>query len=100
MRKTQKKKKTVANDHGREVNSFRSRYRVQPLEYMLKVINNDKLPMQLRCDMAEAALPFLHQKLKTIAIDDVDVPEEHSLDLSKLTDEELEQLEQILAKTK
>jgi hypothetical protein len=43
---------------GREVNSFRSRYSVRPLEYMLKFINNDKLPMQLRCDMAKAALPF------------------------------------------
>jgi hypothetical protein len=98
VRKTQKK--TVANDHGREVNSFRSRYRVQPLEHMLKVINNDKLPMQLRCDMAEAAAPFLHQKLRAIPIDDVGGPEEHSPDLSKLTDVELEQLEQIQAKTK
>jgi hypothetical protein len=98
MKKT--RKKTVANDHGREVNSFRSRYRVQPLEYMLKVINNDRLPMQLRCDMAEAALPFLHQKLKAISIDEVGGPEEDSLDLSKLTEEELEQLEQILAKNK
>jgi hypothetical protein len=111
MRKTQKKtvrktqKKTGANDHGQEVHAFRSRYGVQPLEYMLKVINDDKLPMQLRCDMAEAALPFLHQKLKPIGIDDLGAPEvggpeEHSLDLSKLTDEELEQLEQILAKAK
>ena len=98
MRKTQKK--TVANDPGREVNSLRSRYSVRPLEYMLKVINNDKLPMQHRCDMAEAALPFLHQKLKPIAIDDLGAPEEHGLDLSRLTDEELERLEQILAKAK
>jgi hypothetical protein len=103
MRKTQKK--TGANDHGREVKSLRSRYRVQPLEHMLKVMNNDKHPMQLRCDMAEAAAPFLHQKLRPIGIDDVGGPEvggpeEHSLDLSKLTDEELEQLEQIVAKAK
>jgi hypothetical protein len=106
MRKTQKKtvrktqKKTGANDHGQEVHAFRSRYRVQPLEYMLEVINNDKLPMQLRDDMAEAALPYLHQKLKPIGIDDLGAPEEHGPDLSKLTDEELDQLERIMAKTK
>jgi hypothetical protein len=34
MKKT--KKKTVADDRGREVNFFRSRYGVRPLEYMLK----------------------------------------------------------------
>jgi hypothetical protein len=98
MRKT--RKKTVANDPGPEVNSLRSRYSVRPLEHMLKVRNDDKLPMQLRCDMAAAALPFLHQKLKAISIDEIAGPEEDSLDLSKLTDDELEQLEQILAKSK
>jgi hypothetical protein len=99
MRKT--RKKTVANnDPGQDVNSFRSRYEVLPLEYMLKVINDDKRPMELRCEMAAVALPFLHQKLKAISIDEIAGPEEDSLDLSKLTDEELEQLEQILAKSK
>jgi hypothetical protein len=97
MRKT--RKKMVANDRGREVNSLRS-HSVRPLEHLLKIMNDDKLPMQLRCDAAEAALPFLHQKLKPIAIDDLGGPEEHGLDLSRLTDEELDQLEQIVAKTK
>ena len=55
--------------------------------------------MQLRGDMAKAALPFLHQKLTTIAIDDLGGPEA-ILDLSRLTNEELNRLEQILAKTK
>jgi hypothetical protein len=98
MRKTQKK--TVANDHGREVKSFKSRYRVQPLEHMLKVINNDKLPVELRCFMAEAAAPYLHPKLGAMAIDDVAGPKGHPLDLSKLSNEELDQLEQIVAKGK
>jgi hypothetical protein len=95
MRKTQKK-----TAQGREVNAFRSRYGVLPLEYMLKVLNNDKLPMRLRCNMAEAAAPFLHQKLKAIAIDDdVGGPKKHNLDLTKLSKEELDELDQILAKS-
>ena len=72
MRKTQKKK--VANDHDREVNAFKSRYKVPPLEYMLKIINNDKLPMELRDAMAAAAAPYFHPKLRPIAIDDVGGP--------------------------
>jgi hypothetical protein len=97
MKKT--KKKTVAIDHGREVNSFRSRFRVLPLEYMLRVINDDKLPDELRDRMAAAALPFLHHKLAAITPDDVDPPEKTSLDLSKLTPAEREQLKRLLAKS-
>jgi hypothetical protein len=93
-------KKTVANDPGREVNSLRSRYSVRPLEYLLEILNDDRLPRQLRDAAAVAALPFLHQKLKPIASDDLEAPEEQGPDLSRLTDEELEQLEQILAKAK
>ena len=93
------KKKTVANDHGREVNSFRSRYKVQPLEYMLRVINDEKLPLDLRSHMAAVALPFMHHKLAAITPDDIDPPEKTSLDLSKHTNEELEQLRRILAKS-
>jgi hypothetical protein len=104
------KKKTVANDNGREINAFKSRYKVTPLEYMLKIINSDQLPMELRCDMAAAAAPFLHQKLRRLAIDEVagleksgpekTGPEKNSLDLSKLTSEELKQFKQLLAKAK
>ena len=94
------KKKTVANDHGREVNSFRSRYKVQPAsEYMLRVINDEKLPLDLRSHMAAVALPFMHHKLAAITPDDIDPPEKTSLDLSKHTNEELEQLRRILAKS-
>ena len=100
MRKS--KTKTVAIDPNRKLGALRSRYSVNPLEYMLKVINNDKLPLQLRCEMAKAAAPFVHQKLAPISIDAITRPEEKnleaSLDLSKLTDEELEQLEQIMSK--
>jgi hypothetical protein len=91
-------KKTVANGLGREVNSLKSRYRLQPLEHMLKVLNNDKLPMQLRCYMAEAAAPYLHPKLRAIEPDDVAGPKQPGLDLTKLSDEDLKQLHQIVTK--
>ena len=40
------------------------------------------------------------REVAPVAIDDLGGPEKHSLDLSRLTNEELERLEQILAKTK
>ena len=98
MRKTQKKK--VANDHGQEINAFVLRYKICPLEHMLKILNNDRLPMKLRCAMAAAAAPYCHSKLQSIAIDDVGGLEEESVDLSKLTDAERERFEQLLAKAK
>src|ERR1700733_8390342 len=94
----QAQKKTVANGHGRGVSALKSRYGLQPLEHMLKVINNDKLPMKLRCFMAEAAAPYLHPKLRAVEIDDVAGPEQPSLDLTKVTREDLVQLDQILTK--
>jgi hypothetical protein len=57
--------------------------------------------------MAAAALPFMHHKLPTITpdeyerpeeLDEFDRPDETSLDLSKLTPEEREQLKRIMAK--
>jgi hypothetical protein len=93
-------KKTVANVHGREVQWFRSHYRLLPLEHMLNVMNNDKLPMPLRCAMAAAAAPFLHPKFRATAIDDVGGAEAPGLDLTKFTDEELEQLAHLMAKYK
>jgi hypothetical protein len=93
------KKKTVANNHGRDVKSRRSRLSLQPLDYMLSIVNDEKLPMELRSRMAAAALPFLHQKLRPIKPDEVKRPEPTRLDLSKLTPEEREQLRRILAKS-
>jgi hypothetical protein len=94
----QAQKKTVANDLGREVHAFKSRYGIQPLEFMLKTINNNKLPIELRCAMAEAAAPYLHPKLRAMEIDDVAGPKQPGLDLTKLTDEDLHQLDRIVSK--
>jgi hypothetical protein len=94
----QPQKKTVAKDHSREVHALRSRYGVQPLEFMLMTINNDKLPIELRCAMAVAAAPYLHPKLKAREIDDVATPEQGGLDISKVSDEDLHQLDRIFMK--
>jgi hypothetical protein len=93
------RRNTVANKHGRDVKSLRSRSSLRPLEHMLKVINDDKFPLELRSQMAAAALPYMHHKLPAITLDDIDPPEEPSLNLSKLTTEEIEQLRRILAKS-
>jgi hypothetical protein len=77
---------------------LRSRYPVGPLDHLLKLLNDPNLPSQLRDAAAKAALPYMHEKLKPIAIGDLGAAEEDDADLSRLTAEELERLEQILGK--
>jgi hypothetical protein len=96
MRKT--RKKTVANDPGREIDSLRSGYPVGPLEYLMEVLNDPNLPNRLRDAAAEAALPYMHQKLKPIAVDDLGAAAEDELDLSRLTAEERDRYKQLMAK--
>jgi hypothetical protein len=35
---------------------------ITPLEYMLKVMRDSKKPVEVRCEMAKAAAPYLHAK--------------------------------------
>ena len=86
----QAQKKTVA--------ALKSRYGLLPLEFMLEVMNNEKLTLDFRCAMAGAAAPYLHPKLKAMEIDAPAGPGQPGLDLTKLTDEELDQLEQIMTR--
>ena len=60
-----------------------------PLECMLAVMGNSKADSERRDAMAMSAVPYLHPRLATI--------EHHtpSLDLTLLTDEELELLSKI-----
>ena len=63
-----------------------------PLDYMPAVMRNSKAQSYRRDAMAKAAAPFLHPRLATI---------EHrtpSVDLTQLTDEELEFLSKIKAR--
>jgi hypothetical protein len=64
-----------------------------PLDHMLKVLNaplsKDRgITHARRDEMAKAAAPYLHQRL--VASDEKDEePIQYSMDLTKLTDEEL-----------
>lgn len=65
---------------------------ITPLEYMLKVMRNEKADVSRRDDMAKAAAPYVHPKLSSL---------QHrgavgTYDLTKMSDDELDRLEQIL----
>jgi hypothetical protein len=59
-----------------------------PLEYLLRIMRNPKLPRSERTDAAKAAAPYVHPKFAAVA----QLPIANAYDLSKLTDEELEEL--------
>jgi hypothetical protein len=65
---------------------------VTPLEYMLGVMRDDNADAGRRDDMAKSAAPYMHPRLSAIDID-------ASINLDGLTDEELEFLARIRAKT-
>lgn len=63
-----------------------------PLDYMLKVMRDDKADVSRRDDMAKAAAPYVHPKLSSM---------QHkgsigTYDLTKMSDDELDRLESIL----
>jgi hypothetical protein len=79
--------------------TLREKYPLTPLEYMLRVINAEKgVTVRRRDEMARAAAPYFHPRLQAIDLNAVREPVQHSLDLTKLNDEELMQFERILAK--
>jgi hypothetical protein len=86
-----------------------------PLEHMLSIINKPDMPLtkksseeektkareltQRKDDMARAAAPYVHARLAAIEINGGIKHEiKHSLDLTKLSDEELLVLERIFSK--
>jgi hypothetical protein len=79
---------------------FRERYPIQPLDHMMNVINappRTKGVTDARRDrMAMAAAPYLHQRLCTLEPEEE--PPEYSMDLTKLTDDELIAFERMLIK--
>lgn len=56
---------------------------ITPLEYMLKVMRDRKADLARRDQMAVAAAPFVHPKLSSVEA-------KTTIDLSGLTDEQLE----------
>ena len=80
--------------------NLKQRYPIQPLDHMMTVINappGTKGVTNARRDkMAIAAAPYLHQRLSPLEPKKEPVP--NSLDLSKLTDDELMAFERIVIK--
>lgn len=95
----QYRKEKVPQDQDWDAKSLCLRYGLSPLEHMLKAMNDEALPLQLRCDMAKAVAPFVHHRLSMLASGDLVPPRQHSLDLRKLDDEELRIMERLVAKS-
>lgn len=66
-----------------------------PLEYMLKVMRNERADASRRDDMAKAAAPYVHPKLAAVQHTGAGGGPIQHVDLTKLSDEQLEQLEGI-----
>jgi hypothetical protein len=89
-------RKTIHRD---EALTLRRRYRVTPLVYMMSVINDPDAPPRRRAEMAKAAAPYLHHRLAAIEVNGEDgEPVRPKLDLRKLTDEELNTFQALVAK--
>jgi hypothetical protein len=66
-----------------------------PLEYMLKVMRNPKADVSRRDDMAKAAAPYVHPKLASMQHTGRNGGPIQTVDLTKLSGDELAQLENI-----
>jgi hypothetical protein len=60
-----------------------------PLDFLLRVMRDEGLQLSIRLSAANSAAPYLHPRLSSIEY-------KQALDLSKLTDEELETLRRIM----
>jgi hypothetical protein len=79
--------------------SLRERFPIMPLEHMLAVLNDKRQSKSRRDDMAKAAAPFVHARVAPRAKAEGDGNiQTSSIDVTKLTDEELAFFERIMAK--
>lgn len=81
-----------------EVLTYRAKYDCLPLDYMLKILNEEKETDERRMWAAEHAAPYLHAKLASIEVTSSGETVKHPVDLTKLTDKELDQLETLVNK--
>ncbi len=96
-----RKNGSVGHKWARTLAFYRERYAVMPLDHMLEVLNaplsKEKGITHARKDeMAKTAAPYLHPRL--MAKHEPDQPVRNSIDLTKLTDEELIAFEKIVIK--
>lgn len=66
-----------------------------PLDYMLKVMRDEKAESSRRDDMAKAAAPYVHPKLASMQHTGRNGGPIQTVDLTKLSGDELAQLESI-----
>jgi hypothetical protein len=81
-----------------QLQAIRSQYEILPLEYAMAVLNNKREPNERRQWAASQAMGFVHSKLAAVDVRQIEPPPRYTLDLSKLTDEELIELRRITAK--
>ncbi len=93
----------------RTVRSYQRRFKTHPLDLLLGIINDEvrdkdgkptELPLALKLEAAKVAAPYLHRKLpQAVELDGTDGgPLRYSMDLTKLSDEELMLFERIVIK--
>lgn len=70
---------------------------ITPLQYMLQVMRNSRADTKRRDDMAKAAAPFIHPRLATMAHTGPGGGPIQTVDLSKLSDDQLAAIEPVLA---
>ena len=57
------RKKGIPNKTNKAVREKAAATGILPLEYMLKIMRNEKAPVERRDEMAKAAAPYLHSKM-------------------------------------
>ena len=67
-----------------------------PLDYMLSVLRDTKADKDKRMDAAKAAAPYVHPRLATATLQGPRGGPIQTVDLTKLSDDELARLEDIL----
>lgn len=79
------------------IKDFQNRFDLLPLQYMVNVMRDPTVEPARRDAMARAAAPFFHPRLSAVDVRSTQKPPRHSIDLRKLSDEQLLQLEQIVS---
>ncbi|MDT4743672.1 hypothetical protein [Bradyrhizobium sp. WYCCWR 12699] len=78
--------------------ALRARYRLFPLDFFLEELNDFRRGPNFRRDMAKAAAAYLHPRFTPVLVIQATGESEFVIDVKRLTDHELEQLDQILAR--
>lgn len=80
--------------------TWRKQYRLMPVEFLLSIINDDQQPVERRIECAIEAAPYAHARLTTVSISNApeSPPIKAVLDVDRLDDSELLQLERLLEK--